>query len=226
MLAMAGDPRRATEIARDPGPRFAALQRRVHRASARGRVPWPRAWGTAPWAAAALARYGDVRYGHRVVGGPGAQAVLGAAIAAARQGTPVPLYVGGDLAGGWQAAVPRHVVLLAAGAGDGARGIVRIYEPSSATMHAVPVRLLLADAADDADVADADAGAGAGGDGNGDAARAADRAVRTAALGWWPHVVWAVLPMCGRPAGGGRWTGNHRSTARVPGGEHEHPARS
>lgn len=173
MLAMAGDPRLASVIARDPGPRFAALQRRVHRASVRqAGVPWPRALGTAPWAAAALARFGDVRYTHRVVGGPGARAVLRAAVEAAYRGVPVPLYTGGDLRGGWQAAVPRHVVLLAAGADDEVRGVVRVYEPSSATVHAVPARVLLAPNPDGRDLA-----------------------ARSAALGGWPHVVWAVLPV-------------------------------
>jgi hypothetical protein len=177
MLALAGDPRLALQVARDPAPRFAALQRRVHRACSRtGPVPWPMRFGTAPWAAAAVARFDGVRYTHRVVGGPGAVATLEAAVAAASSGVPVPLFTGGDLDGGWQAAVPRHVVLLAdarPGQGSGAAdGVVRIYEPSSATLHTVPTAVLLAP----------------------DAATEPQRALLTAALGRWPHVVWAVLP--------------------------------
>lgn len=178
MLALAGDPSLALDVARDPGRRFAELQHRVHRACARtGAVPWPMRLGTAPWAAAAVARFGDVRYAHRVVGGPGAAATLRAAVGAASSGVPVPLFTGGDLAGGWQAAVPRHVVLLvdaprARTSGTPGDGLVRIYEPSSATLHSVPTRTLL------------DPGA----------APPRDRAVLTAALGHWPHVVWAVLP--------------------------------
>ncbi|QAY70347.1 hypothetical protein [Xylanimonas protaetiae] len=174
LLAMAGDPWLALQVARDPARRFAALQHRVHRACARtGPVPWPLRLGTAPWAAASVARFGDVRYTHGVVGGASGARVLRQAVRAASAGIPVPLFTGGDLRGGWQTAVPRHVVLLTAGAGDqGAGGVVRVYEPSSATMHAVPTALLL----------------------DPDAATERDRAALTAALGHWPHVVWAVLP--------------------------------
>ncbi|QAY62048.1 hypothetical protein ET495_00665 [Xylanimonas allomyrinae] len=172
MLAMAGSPRLALHVARDPGQRFAAIQRQVHRASSRsGVLPWPRRFGTAPWAAAAVARFGDVRFTHRVVGGGDrGAAVLRAAVAAASAGVPVPLYSGGDLGGAWQDAVPRHVVLLAdVWPGE---GVVRVYEPSSATMHTVPTAVLL----------------------DPEWATEHDRSVLTAALGAWPHVVWAVLP--------------------------------
>ncbi|ACZ30031.1 hypothetical protein Xcel_1000 [Xylanimonas cellulosilytica DSM 15894] len=286
MMAMAGDPWLALQVARDPAHRFATLQHRVHRACARtGPVPWPRRFGTAPWAAATVARFGDTRFTHRVVGGARGAEVLAAAVAAASSGVPVPLFTGGDLGGGWQAAVPRHVVLLAdarpadarpaavgpddarpddarpddarpddarpddarpddarpddarpddarpddarpddarpddarpddarpddarpddarpddarpddarpddarpddarpdddvrPGGGSGVvgpgRGVVRIYEPSSATLHTVPTSTLL----------------------DPDAAAPRDRAALTAALGGWPHVVWALLP--------------------------------
>ena len=49
MLAMAGEPRLAAWVAEDPGPRFDALQLRVHRATARaGLLPWPLRFGTTP----------------------------------------------------------------------------------------------------------------------------------------------------------------------------------
>ena len=114
-----------------------------------------------------MARYGPVRYGHRVVGGRTRPRVLTAAVAAAAAGVPVPLYTGGDLAGGPSTAVPRHVVLLTA-VRD---GLATLYEPSSGGLHAVPARALDAplDAPD-------------------------ERAALRAALGGWPHVVWALLP--------------------------------
>ena len=169
MLAMSGAPRLAAWVAADPAPRFAALQLRAHRATSRaGLLPWPQALGTPPWAAAVVARYGDVRYTHRVVGrGPRAAAVLRAAVAATASGTPVPLFSGGDVSGGWQAAVPRHVVLLTTADAE----TVGVYEPGSATIHTVPVAVLFT--ADDA--------------------APADRALLTAALGGWPHPVWAIL---------------------------------
>ncbi|PZR55105.1 hypothetical protein DNL40_01600 [Xylanimonas oleitrophica] len=176
MLALAADPRLALEVARDPGPRFAALQHRVlRRTSVAGPVPWPRRYGTPPWAAARVARFGprdrSVRYTHRVVGrGASGRAVLCAAVAAAAAGVPVPLYSGGSLRQGWQAAVPRHVVLLVGV--DAGTGALRLYEPSSGTVHGVPAGVFLAPAS---------AAPGA-------------RAALTVALGGWPHVVWALLP--------------------------------
>jgi len=50
--------------------------------------------------------------------------------------------------------------------------VVRVYEPSSATMHTVPTGVLLVS----------------------ERAWAGERAVLTSALGGWPHVVWAALP--------------------------------
>lgn len=189
MLAMAGDPRLALRVAADPAVRFGQAQRHVHRRTcerALGPLPWPTRLGTPPWAAARVARYGDVRYTHRVVGGDEPGAVLRAAVAAARAGVPVPLYTGGDLRGGWQAAVPRHVVLLTgvvdgadadAGTPEDAGGLARLYEPSAGTLHTLPVAALVDPAAAGAD----------------------RRAARTAALGGWPHVTWAVLPLPGAP---------------------------
>lgn len=198
LLAAAGDPVLAlwlvtgTALGAAPGPsadaagRWRALQRVVKARTGRGGLgpfPWPAALGTPPWGAARTARYAGVRYTHRVVDGAGGDAVLDAALDAAARGVPVPLFTGGDLSGGLAAAVPRHVVLLAAADADRAapgatrsedgeaarRGARRcwVYEPSSGTVHRL------------------------------DAARlsqgARDAAVRRA-LGGWPHVVWALLP--------------------------------
>ncbi|MFE7408809.1 hypothetical protein, partial [Isoptericola sp. NPDC057559] len=176
LLRLAGDPRRALELSRWPegaAAAFAAQQRALHRQAthgARGVPVWPAALGTPPWGAARVARYGRVRYAHRVVGGRSAPGVLGAALAAAAAGVPVPLYTGGDLARGAATAVPRHVVLLTAVRG----GLATLYEPSSGRLHAVPRAAL-------------------------EAAGGTRRAPATgrlpeAALGGWPHVVWALLP--------------------------------
>jgi len=177
MLRLAGDPRRALEVCRRPtgaAAAFAAAQRELHARALRGPggLPWwPAALGTPPWGAARAARYGRVRYSHRVVGGRTARRVLGAAVEAVARGVPVPLYSGGDLAGGVSTAVPRHVVLLTA-VRD---GVATLYEPSSGSLHGVPVPELVA----------------AGREGG-------DRRPPTAALGGWPHVVWALLPLDAR----------------------------
>lgn len=187
LLRLAGDPAAALDLAlaRDPAARFAALQRAVQARTghaALGPAPWPRALGTPPWTAAREARYDVVRWTHRVVDlpGPRGTAVLAAALAAARAGVPVPLLTGGDLASGWSTAVPRHVVLLTAVQDD----VAVVWEPSSGARHGVPVVDLLAPAGRPAAAA-------------GDPVAAA----RRAALGGWPHVVWALLPA---GAGGGR----------------------
>ena len=175
VLRLAGDPAAALALARDPrGARhaFAALQRQIH---ARARRVWPRRLGTPPWGAAREARFGSVRYTHRVVGrhepSEGSRAVLRAAVVAAAAGVPVPLYTGGDLGHGATTAVPRHVVLLTAVRDTSAGPIATLYEPSSGAMHALPV----------------DALRGPGG-------APGAQASRGRALGGWPHVVWAVLP--------------------------------
>ncbi|WP_264031927.1 hypothetical protein [Cellulosimicrobium sp. SH8] len=208
LLAAAGDPVLALWLATglrpgdDPGPggrswpggaaRFGELQRVVKRRTnhaALGPLPWPASLGTPPWGAARAARHADVRYTERVVAadrderGP----VVRAALVAAARGVPVPLFTGGDLALGVATAVPRHVVLLTDvdaddGTVSGARARrCRVYEPSSGTVHDLDVASLL------------------------DGAR--QPAVRSA-LGGWPHVCWALLPVVGRageaphPAGG------------------------
>ena len=175
LLALAGDPRRALELSRRPpaAETFAGLQRRLHARATRGPggLPaWPVALGTPPWGAARVARYGPVRYTHRVVGGRSGTRVLAAAAEAAAAGVPVPLYSGGDLARGVSTAVPRHVVLLTA-VRD---GVATVYEPSSGRLHGLPVAGLVA----------------AGGVGR---PTGTDRTTE-AALGGWPHVVWALLP--------------------------------
>ncbi|MFC8597725.1 hypothetical protein [Isoptericola sp. NPDC057191] len=176
LLGLAGDPRGALGLVRRPdgtATAFAALQRELHLRATRTawRLPtWPGALGTPPWGAARVARYGRVRYTHRVVGGRAARDVLAAALTAAARGVPVPLYTGGDLARGAATAVPRHVVLLTA-VRD---GLATLYEPSSGRLHAVPVRALAAP--------------------DGRARRGPDGEVLRRALGGWPHVVWALLP--------------------------------
>ncbi len=120
--------------------RFALLQQVVKRrtnARALGPVPWPASLGTPPWGAARVARYPGVRWTHRMVDDtrPDEVAALWDLVAAAvRRGVPVPLYAGGDSSGGWQTAVPRHVVLaVGVGAGDA----LTVFEPSSGRLVAL-----------------------------------------------------------------------------------------
>ncbi|MDQ8040726.1 hypothetical protein RDI86_02570 [Cellulosimicrobium sp. XJ-DQ-B-000] len=159
---------RADARARGGVERFRTLQQALKRRTNRralGPLPWPAALGTPPWGAARTARHADVRFVDRVVAGPGAERVVGAALAAAARGLPVPLFTGGDLALGLATAVPRHVVLLTDA--DAGAGWCRVYEPSSGTLRTVAAGALL------------------------DGARVP--AVRRA-LGGWPHVCWALLP--------------------------------
>ncbi|MCB2176626.1 MAG: hypothetical protein KQH57_12505 [Actinomycetales bacterium] len=120
--------------------RFALLQQVVKRrtnARALGPVPWPGSLGTPPWGAARVARYPGVRWTHRMVDDtrPDEVAALWALVAGAvRSGVPVPLYAGGDSSGGWQTAVPRHVVLAVA---VGAGGALEVFEPSSGRLLAL-----------------------------------------------------------------------------------------
>lgn len=104
----------------DPAARFADEALRAHRRTNRAvdgsgsaQLPWPRAFGTAPWA---LARELP---GDHTVG-----LVLDPAAAwhrLARAGSPAPLYVGSR----W---LPRHVVLVLGTAGDDR---LAVYEPSA-----------------------------------------------------------------------------------------------
>lgn len=116
-----------------PGQRFAALQhsirwRTIHR---RSLSTWPRRWGTPPWGAARAAEFGKVRYASRMIDdldSSNLRRVMSAALSAVQCGVPVPLYTGGDSRDGYQAAVPRHVVLLHAPSEQQ----LATYEPSSA----------------------------------------------------------------------------------------------
>ncbi|MFC8732255.1 hypothetical protein ACFT5B_07350 [Luteimicrobium sp. NPDC057192] len=172
LLAADGDPAVAAWLEHGPvgtsaASRFAALQRAVQRRTTRTAllgVPWPRALGTPPWAAARAARWGSARYGHRVVDDtdPDDLARVRACVdESLSAGVPVPLYTGGDTAGGLAAAVPRHVVLALPG---GPAGTVLVYEPGSGAVHQVLA----------------------------DELWSGDRPL--AALGRWTHVVWALLP--------------------------------
>ncbi|WP_148061565.1 hypothetical protein [Cellulomonas sp. PhB143] len=194
-LALAGDPVLARHV-RDGGPdAWRALQVVLRRRAGRA---WPGALGTPPWGAARAARFGAgpdaTRYRSVLLDDATArgQRVLAAAGARARAGTPVPLYVGGDLATGVATAVPRHVVLLVAVAGPavadpavagpavaGPAGppdggdVWHVYEPSSGAVHRLPADAALP--------------------GRGVPGRAA-RAARRPALGGWTRFCWALLP--------------------------------
>ncbi|WP_129785455.1 hypothetical protein [Promicromonospora panici] len=188
MLGLAGDPRAALRLAsEDPAGRFVRLQHAIHAATnRRGLVVagWPRTYGTPPWGAARFASYGGVRYTHRVAG---TRALLEAAVASARAGIPVPLYTGGDVTGGWDSAVPRHVVLLTLADGEGSEGSAVLYEPSGAGLHTVPVAALL-------DPPPVPSGGSETSQSTADRTAARVRKALTAALGGWPHIAWVLLP--------------------------------
>ncbi|MDO5495553.1 MAG: hypothetical protein Q4G64_07565 [bacterium] len=156
----------------DAGGRFAAAQQVVRgltRSRGLGPLPWPRSLGTAPWAAARVARFPGVRYVSRPVDDRGAagQEMLSLVLNALRQGLPVLLYTGGDRGTGLATAMPRHVVLAVPGEGrvttEGVP-VVSIYEPHSGNVFEVPADSLV------------------------------DRTERSRALGGWTHVQWVVLP--------------------------------
>lgn len=118
------------------GARFVALQHRLKAASchrAAAGMPWPSAWGTPPWGAARVARFGAWRFRHVVVGGRHQARVLDAVASWAQAGIPVPLYTGGDLGRGLATAVPRHVVLVT----DVVGPVWHVYEPSRGIVHEV-----------------------------------------------------------------------------------------
>jgi hypothetical protein len=88
---------------------------------ARGRwqLPWPRALGTPPWAVARhLTGVTGVR--HRTVVVRDRRVAFDRVLGAARDGSPVPVYVGNR----W---LPRHVVLMT---GAGPEDALRCYDPA------------------------------------------------------------------------------------------------
>ena len=159
-----------SEVARLPAhtvtDRWNSLQHATHIAtthSAVGPLPWPMAFGTPPWRVDNVARCAGVKLRGFVIddGKQGdVAAALAHASAALRDGIPVPAYVGGDVSLGFDTAVPRHVVLLVANEGDS----LRVYEPGSGAVHALPKAALAAPHS------------------------------RLPALGNWSRLLWLVLP--------------------------------
>ncbi len=98
-----------------------ALHRQLTGASAFGRaqLPWPRALGTPPWAAArAMSKFSGIPYRTHIVRWGGRRDDFDALHGAVTAGHPCPLYVGDR--------IPRHVVLaVTASAGD-----VKVYNPA------------------------------------------------------------------------------------------------
>lgn len=132
----------ARELAEpDAGARLRLAVAAVHTQATRralGPLPWPRHLGTPPWTFARQARVPGVVYRHLPVADNAADFddVLRLIVAATRCGVPVPLYTGGDLAGGAAQAVPRHLVLALP---HPAPDVLRIYEPSSGRIELIAV---------------------------------------------------------------------------------------
>ncbi|MDO4792346.1 MAG: hypothetical protein Q3999_07685 [Buchananella hordeovulneris] len=143
------------------GERNERAQLDMHAATSRrglGPLPWPRALGTTPWAAAREASTASLRYRVRwlapLVSRERGASVLAAAHRAARAGLPVPLYSGAPPALS-ASGVPRHVVLAvgaAAAEGNaepgGGRNVGpldtwRIYEPSNGAIYELTHQELL-----------------------------------------------------------------------------------
>jgi hypothetical protein len=87
-------------------------------------LPWPKALGTPPWAAArAMSSYTGLRYSSRLVRFGDRSEDFTALLAAVGEGHPAPVYIGST----W---LPRHVVLAVAATGSG----VRAYNPAKGTL--------------------------------------------------------------------------------------------
>lgn len=116
-----------------PERRFARVQRRMRRATSAGALlglPWPGAFGTPPWGLAARMRFAGLRFTHEPLDDsdrPHLATVLDLVGAAVDRGVPVPLYSGGDSSGGWDEAMPRHVLLAVRRTADG----FDLWEPAS-----------------------------------------------------------------------------------------------
>lgn len=116
----------------DAARRIAIAAAAVHERATRrtlGPFRWPRAIGTPPWGVAREARVPGVVYRHRPVNDRDEalmDEVLTMLVSATTQGIPVPIYSGGDRSGGWDTAMPRHLVLALPTA---SAERLRIYEP-------------------------------------------------------------------------------------------------
>ena len=118
----------------DPGYRPASFSTEVlalHQSltapsfAGRAQLPWPRALGTPPWAAArAMQTFTGVTYRSDVVRFGSRSSAFSSVVSAVTAGRPCPLYVGDT----W---LPRHVVLAAAPTPDG----VEVYNPGHGTIH-------------------------------------------------------------------------------------------
>lgn len=96
---------------------FDSLQGLIKTATNRRKagVAWPHKYGTPPWGASREMSFAGHRYFDRMVVDtslPQSTRVLTHAAQCALRGFPVLLYVGGDTSMGWDAGVPRHVVVL------------------------------------------------------------------------------------------------------------------
>lgn len=122
VLAQASDP--SSEVAVklgvvgiDAKAEFDSLQADFKNATNRRKagVAWPHKFGTPPWGASREMRFSGHNYYDRMVVDtslPQSSRILTHAAQSVLRGFPVLLYVGGDTSMGWDAGVPRHVVVL------------------------------------------------------------------------------------------------------------------
>jgi hypothetical protein len=107
----------------DPAADVLALHRQLTAPAAHGRaqLPWPRALGTPPWAAArAMTAWTGRAYRTTVLRWGDRADDLARLEAAVRDGLPCPVFIGSS----W---LPRHVVLVAGATADG----LAVFNPSS-----------------------------------------------------------------------------------------------
>lgn len=96
---------------------FAELQHAIKSRTNRRKwfFAWPKKYGTPPWGASREMRFAGHDYFDRMVVDtslPQSTRILTHAARCALGGYPVLLFVGGDTSMGWDAGVPRHVVVL------------------------------------------------------------------------------------------------------------------
>ncbi|MFN8047971.1 MAG: hypothetical protein U0P48_05250 [Ancrocorticia sp.] len=145
---------RFPDYAHAPLPEVAEAQARLHRVASHTGLPWPRQLGTAPWALAKLV--GELtgeRYVTRVWASSSnnlrsprnhslrRNQAFHAVLRAVEANKDCFLYVGGPQGKRLQRRIPRHVIAVLGA--ESTETTLRIFEPSSGRVFAVPTDSLL-----------------------------------------------------------------------------------